>query len=330
MEYTQLTFGNLLTHGIEAIQKTASIKEKKKVSQVVKELAEAIGRKASTIEWYRKNHPPTTQIELERLAQEIFSRGKLSPDWLEQFLIKGGHRSWQEATNKIALSNSTVLDLEDTFCYKRNKLYISKQILPDGVSESFIQTEIEVLSAEPIVDLRNKVINLAIPISEFEVKLLQYHRADGGMVAIRTLAVHEPICQWAVQFDPPLKQGQKASYAYKTVRKSFSMTRLEIESQYQQGLRRGNYEFWSLKIETPIDELEVQIIFPMYFEITPPPEGWLNVYKGSHEQRKELKALLSQGCFSASRDSKLNRWMIRLKIAPVIPGHRYAVCWRPS
>jgi AAA domain len=87
------TFGRLLT---EAVYRIRAI-EAKSIAIVQDELGYAIGRDTggSVIEYWRKNHIPTSLDEIERLAREIVRRTDLGRAWLEQFLKSADHPRWR-------------------------------------------------------------------------------------------------------------------------------------------------------------------------------------------------------------------------------------------
>ena len=86
----QRQFGELLRTGILAIQRQESHTSKKLLREIYAELGSAIGRKASTIEYYLKGHVPQARYEVEQLARDLFARGTLDRDWLEAFFGEWG------------------------------------------------------------------------------------------------------------------------------------------------------------------------------------------------------------------------------------------------
>ncbi len=329
MKIKSQKFGDLLTEGIYAIQKAELFNKKKNLDIIQRELSEAINRQVSTIEYYRKGNVPTSQFEIEQLAREIFKRGRVGEDWLEHFLKNAKHINWLAVKDELFIPGTNILERDESYSYQRTKLYISKQILPEGFSETLKQTEIEVIGDNELSVIRHRVINLSSPIEQFKLDFQQGYRKDGGEITARVLAIHDHICVWAIEFTPPLAIGQKASYSYKTYGRYYSSTAEDVESQYKNGRRSKKFELWSVKIAAPTDELEMQILFPLNFSIALPPTGGFSVYAGTHEQIKEKAFIKEKNGFVAKFDEKLRRWTMTLNVSPAHFGYVYELQWIP-
>jgi hypothetical protein len=77
-------FGRLLTEAVYRIE----LRDSKSIQIVQDELGYALDRESggSAIEYWRKGHIPSRQIDVERLARAIIQRGALGRDWLVRFL----------------------------------------------------------------------------------------------------------------------------------------------------------------------------------------------------------------------------------------------------
>ncbi|MFL5805561.1 MAG: ATP-binding protein [Roseiflexaceae bacterium] len=93
------TFGHLLT---EAVYRIRSI-EAKSIAIVQDELGYTMGRETggSAIEYWRKNHVPTSPDEVEQLAREIVRRTDLSRVWIEQFLKSTDYPRWRALCDEL-------------------------------------------------------------------------------------------------------------------------------------------------------------------------------------------------------------------------------------
>jgi tetratricopeptide (TPR) repeat protein len=81
-------FAQLLTEGVYRI----SLNESKSITIVQDELGYALGKKGgSSIEHWRKRHLPAKLSDVEMVARELVTRGKLERTWLEEFLNSANH-----------------------------------------------------------------------------------------------------------------------------------------------------------------------------------------------------------------------------------------------
>jgi hypothetical protein len=92
-------FGHLLT---EAVYRIRSI-EGKSIAIVQDELGYALGRETggSPIEYWRKNHIPTSPAEIEQLVREIVRRTDLGRTWIEAFLKSAAYPEWKTLCDEL-------------------------------------------------------------------------------------------------------------------------------------------------------------------------------------------------------------------------------------
>ena len=108
-------FRDLLYDGISAIHTHESLEKRKTRKAIQQELAEAVGRKESTIEWYLKGEGvPGTLREVEQLAKEIVRRGKLERKWVEEFLRSAGHPSPEQMCKELLSPTSALRSVGPT------------------------------------------------------------------------------------------------------------------------------------------------------------------------------------------------------------------------
>jgi len=322
-------FGDLLTEGIYAVQRAESHSKKKNLDDIQEELGEAIKRQASTIEWYRKGNVPTSQFEIEQLARELFKLGSMSAEWLENFLKSAKHNNWIALRDELCIPGTNTPEHDDIFLYKRTKLYLHKQVRLDGSAVCLRQTEVQVTGDTPLSVIRQRMINLPTSMGQFQLNFLQGYREDDGSINAYVLATHDHLCVWAIEFDPPLLKGQKASYSYETFGHLYSSNSVEIEQQFKEGRRSQNFESWSVKMTAPTDELEMKISFPMNFPITLPSSGGFSVSVGVHEQNNERTLILNRNGFMARYDEKFRQWTMALHVSPAHFDHVYELKWLP-
>jgi hypothetical protein len=91
-------FARLLTEGVHRIR----LRTFKTTQLVQEELGRALGRNGgSVIEYWRKGHRPPKLSDIETLAREFVSQGRVERDWLEEFLQSAHHPSPTELCNKL-------------------------------------------------------------------------------------------------------------------------------------------------------------------------------------------------------------------------------------
>jgi hypothetical protein len=91
-------FARLLTEGVHRIR----LRTFKTTQLVQEELGRALGRNGgSVIEYWRKGHRPPKLSDIETLAQEFVSQGRVERDWLEEFLQSAHHPSPTELCDKL-------------------------------------------------------------------------------------------------------------------------------------------------------------------------------------------------------------------------------------
>ena len=97
-------FGQLLT---EAILRIKSLNADKNIEMIQFELGEALGRSGrSAIYYWRDEHIPEKEEDIEKLAREIIKRSDLERAWLEEFLKSAGYRNRKELCDELFSSNA--------------------------------------------------------------------------------------------------------------------------------------------------------------------------------------------------------------------------------
>lgn len=91
-------FARLLTEGVHRIR----LRTFKTTQLVQEELGRALGRTGgSVIEYWRKGHRPPKLSDIETLAREFVSQGRVERDWLEEFLHSANHPSPTDLCDKL-------------------------------------------------------------------------------------------------------------------------------------------------------------------------------------------------------------------------------------
>lgn len=91
-------FARLLTEGVHRIR----LRTFKTTQIVQEELGRALGRNGgSVIEYWRKGHRPPKLSDIETLAREFVSQGRVERDWLEEFLRSANYPSPLDLCDKL-------------------------------------------------------------------------------------------------------------------------------------------------------------------------------------------------------------------------------------
>jgi hypothetical protein len=321
-------FEDLFSEGIYAIQKIESLQGKKRIADIETELGLVINRKISTIKWFRKGNPPSSLFELEQLTLELYRRGNLDLIWAEHFLKTAKHPKWKPFLEEFILKMENTTGSQNNQLYKRIRMECIRQIYinRDVISNNYF--EIQATSDSPLQTIRHRIINLPNAIENFNLELTAFSREDSGKITTSLLSEYNHIYVWIINFDPPLKNGQFASYRYRRkTNGSVSISSEEIHQQYKMGLRKNDCEMWSITITAPTDLLLMKCILPENYPILLPPSGGFGVHIGINEHLEEKMRLIRERCFTANYIN--NQWILELQIHHALLGHSYELQWVP-
>lgn len=326
-----IKFSDLLKTGILEIQRHESHTSKKLLKEIHAELGQAIGRKASTIEYYLKGHTPRALYELEQLARELFTRGHLGKEWLEQFLASGGHPDTLRLCGRLLTSREEDLDHSGKALFKRRRMHVVREFLWNGVTESHTEVEIEVTSDSPLQSVRHtNTVDVVERIEPIHLQFKSGYRDGIGTMQSHIMRNDLHRMVWTVEFVPPLLKNQRASYSYFQRQRSISLQSYENCSyNFQAGRTHGFFTYWRYKMSVPTDELYVKHIFPPEYQLVIPPTGGFGVYLGYSENLEEKTKITASNGFSACLDKATNRWTMELLVHNAKMGHFYQLDWIP-
>lgn len=328
---SQTTFADLMTDGIYAIQRNESHQKKKLVKEIVEELGHAIGRQASAVEYFRKGNTPTNMAELEQLARELFRRGEMDREWLEAFLVAGGHPRPSVICDELFIPDTQTVDDQALYLYRRKVWSIRRTYLADRTVVQVNRVELQVMSELGLDSVRHR--NIAEVPGECAGLQLEFEagRRDGeGTMRNRVLRHNDDILVWTVEFDPPLEKLQSAFYQYRqTYPKQEPWTYEECENLYSSGIYQRKFAFYRITAQTPTDVLNISIVFPPGYPISLPSTGGFGVYAGLAEDLHEKTKLIAQNAFSAAYDKERDQWTLSLSASQARAGVGYELHWIP-
>ena len=326
-----LEFAELLRVGILEIQRQESQGKKKLLKDIQQELARSINRNATTIQNFLKGNVPTTKIVLEQLAREIFSRGGLTRDWLEDFLEKGGHPNPSVIIDDLLLSIPEQVDNQGGYLYKRLKLHTHQQIFPQGRCTSTTHVEIKVISDSTLEAIRHRFVTDNVLASEsIKLHFIPGQRSGGGLIEHRVLKNTPDILVWMIDFVPPLKPNQTASYTYVQTRDNWHpWTYEDCEKLNNAGISLGVLVRARWTVLIPVDDFKFTVELPLNYPISLPTSGGFGVYLGLAEELKEKTRLIAGKCFSANYDLVKKQWILELHVKNARPGLQYEIQWIP-
>ena len=324
-------FKELLYRGLIAIQRYESLESKKFLQTIKQELGTAIGKRTSTIDYYLKGHVPTTLSILERLAQELLTRGHMDREWLEAFLDAGGYPDVASLCDELLVPSQGNLDDFQGIPYKRLRWHYARELFWDGITTSHTQIDIKVTSDSPLQSVRHR--NTLDMDEYYEPTFLQFEPGfrdgNGSMEAhIMRNDIHELI--WTVEFAPPLLKNERAFYSF-TQRKQFTslLTYESCYHHYQTGRFRGFFAYLRYIMPVPTDELYLKYTFPPEYQLALPPSGGFGVYLGFSENLEEKTRIVANNGFSANFDEATMQWTLELLVHNAKMGHYYELQWIP-
>ena len=321
-------FGELLHRGILAIQSHESDVNKKPRKTIKQELATAIGRKVSTIDYYLKGHSPNARHELEQLARELFIRGHLDRVWLEEFLQSGHHPNPSVLRDELLIPGTQQLDQVRSI-YKRRRMHIERQLSWQNLVQARTQIELEVIAESPLQAIRHRNIADAAraPVQfHFEPG---YQQGNGDMTA-RVMRNDSQILVWSVEFTPPLVQHQTASYAYEQITQYTESCSYErCYQEFRTGQRHGFFAYLRYTMTVPTDELYIKTQFPPGYKLALPSSGGFAVYLGFAEDIEEKTKIITNHGFAANFDAATQSWSLELLVQSARMGLTYELQWLP-
>lgn len=327
----RLEFAELLRAGILEIQRQESRNQKKFLKDIHLDLARSINRNTTTIEHYLKGHVPTAKAELEQLAKEIFVRGHLNKEWLKAFLDEGRHPNASVVLDELMTPGTHEVSNLPPYLYKRLSLHTYQKIFPLGRCISTTQIEIKVTSNTSLESVLHRFItDNETPAEPMKLQFKPGQRSDVGTIAHRILKNTDDILVWMIDFNPPLKLNQKASYTYvQTRNKWHSWTYEDCEKLHNAGmiiepLARAR---WTVVI--PVEDFKYTIEFPPNYTISLPSSSGFGVYLGLAEELKEKTRLVVERSFSANYDQVKKQWFLELHVKNARPGLQYEIQWIP-
>lgn len=324
-------FSELLYQGIQAIRSHESSRTRKLVKDIHLELALAIERRPTTIEYYLRGNIPSTSFELETLAKSIFIRGSLTKEWLEDFLLTGGHRNVLEVLNKIVGVDNGSKNVDESYLFIRRKLESVYELLPDRSRISKTYIELEATSDLEVESVRHR--NIADITDEFDGLELEFEpgeRSGEGTLNNRIVKKDANILIWIVEFTPPLKKGEVISYSYSHKKlKTLNWTREDCEVLFKNGLSNKKLAAWRYTLSAPTELFSATVKFPRHYPIALPPSGGFCAYMGAAEDLREKTRLIAENAFSAHYDAAEDRWELRLKVSNGRVGMGYELQWIP-
>lgn len=327
---TPRKFADLLRKGIWEIQRLESKQEKKLLKDIYEELGCVIGRQASTIDYYLRKHVPTSINELEQLGQEIFRRGCLDQAWLESFLQSGGHPRPSSVYDRILTSTTVQATEQQNTPYRRTKWHNVRKVFS---SKSYIlesQVELQATSDFDLESVRHRITADDMPLIEkVQVEFKPGFR-EGGAFQHRILKNVPGYFVWIVEFNPPLKKDQKASYSYKYhVADIKPWTYEECEDLFNCGEMNKKFATARYYVNAPIDDLQIRIEFPSCYPISLPSTGGFGVYYDVVDDINEKTRILAEKGFSANYNPSFQQWTLELKVRNAVPSLSYELQWFP-
>jgi hypothetical protein len=326
-----LAFAELLRVGILEIQRQESREKKKFLKDIHQELARSIDRNTTTVEHYLKGYVPTTKAALEQLAKEIFLRGVLNQKWLEDFLEKGGHPNPSVIIDDLLLPTPQQVDNLDAYLYKRVKLHTHQQVLPQGRCISTTHVQIKVISDSTLDSLRHRfVTDNTLATEPMKLQFTSGEHSGGGLIRHRVLKSTPDILVWMIDFTPPLKPNQTASYTYVQARDNWHpWTYEDCESLNNAGVSLGALVRARWTVLVPVDDFNFTVELPPNYPISLPASGGFGVYLGLAEELKEKTRLIAEKSFSAAYDQTNKQWVLSLHVKNARSGLQYEIQWIP-
>lgn len=326
-----LEFAELLRAGILEIQRQESHTKKKLLKDIHQELAHSINRNTTTVEHYLKGHVPTTKVELEQLTREMFSRGLLNQDWLADFLEKGGHPNPSVVLDELLIPSTQQVDNQGSHLYKRLMLHTHQKIFPLGKCTSTTQVEIKVTSNTVLESVLHRFItDNEVASDSMKLQFAPAYHSGGGAMEHRILKNTPDIMIWMIDFKPPLKPNQTASYTYVLTRENWHpWTYEDCEKLHNAGVILGVLARARWTVVVPTDDLRFTVELPPSYPISLPSSGGFGVYLGLAEELKEKTRLIAEKSFSANYDQVKNQWSLELAVKHARAGLQYEIQWIP-
>ncbi len=197
------------------------------------------------------------------------------------------------------------------------KTEICIESLIDGLTTAFHKMERE-----------EQTEDLVVKPEEFSFKCLD--KPSRTTVEHEVLVNTDDIFSWQATFDPPLKKGEKVTYAYKKRVPRYNPYTYE---ELMQRIEAGTYEYKEPKCEAcewliahPTVELQHISEFPENYEIK---DIYPDVVYGREKVRaeKELERIIDEGMFTAEK--VFDKWILTLSVKKPLLNHKYFVYYVP-
>ncbi len=164
--------------------------------------------------------------------------------------------------------------------------------------------------------------------SKFDFKCLEH--PSRTKVEHKLLVNTKNIFSWQITFDPPLKKGERVTYAYKKVGPLYNPYNYE---ELMQRIEAGTYKYKEPKCEAcewfvayPTYELRHEFEFPENYEIS----GCnIDVVVGRERLRaeEEISRIREKGMFSAEKI--FDKWVLKLHVSKPLTNHVYYTYYIP-
>jgi hypothetical protein len=324
-------FKDLLYEGITAIQQHESSKKKKPRKEIHNELGRSIDRQGSTIEYYLLGHLPVSQYEIERLARDIFSRGRMDEQWLKRFLRTAGFTNPGPLIQQLCFSQANVSTQEFKHQFKRLQQTFIIDFLADRSAVFTMKIQMQATST---FDLHRVAHSSSIGCFRSdraaELDFIPIHRSNQGTFVHSVNSNTPDLLSWYIDFEPPLRSQEIAIYEYKVRRYNLKpWTMPECRDLYSQKVIRRNHCYYKCHLRTPVDHFYYRINFPPNYEIVLPSSGGFEPSLVSAEDLEEKTRLIQDQCFHAGKDEESKQWYLELSVQNPRLGYAYELQWIP-
>ena len=169
---------------------------------------------------------------------------------------------------------------------------------------------------------------ISVKPSEFDFKCLEH--PSRTKVEHKLLVNTSNIFSWQISFDPPLKKGDRVTYAYKKV---VPLNNPYNYEELMQRIKAGTYKYQEPKCEAcewfvayPTYELRHEFEFPENYEISGCNTDVL-VGRERLKAVEEQNRIREEGMFSAEKI--FDKWVLKLNVSKPLTNHVYYTYYVP-
>ena len=220
--------------------------------------------------------------------------------------------------------------------YKREKLSYHIEINPDGSANVRLFCQVQCIDGE----LFRTQHGSSSTEQEMRLPMLSHeaHPEKRGRIRVEGPEAAYGRLNYAVEFNPPLKVGQSASYEVQIPDGCcmFSMSESDLKAKYDRvtddDAKRGwpgCYENFRHTLPLDTDHLHAHLIYPAGMEFKSVPEAGVRSHTGSITVRRSEEQRV-EGAFTSLRMREDGRTEAILDIQNPIYGLMYYVRWIPK